>query len=257
MKLLRLLGIAAGLCGLWQLLVWTTGAPKFILPGPALVLEALIGNGALLLQHAGVTLAEILLGLLLGVLLGLGSALTLIWFRRLRPWLLPVLVVSQSIPVFALAPVLMLWLGYGMASKVAMATLIIYFPVTAACYDGLRHTPAGWLELARTLGADRRGQLLQIRLPAALPALGSGLRVAASVAPIGAVVGEWVGSSTGLGYLMLHANARMQVDLMFAALLVLALMAVSLYFLIDRLLRALMPWQPETLFDDNDKDNAA
>ncbi|GGO88777.1 ABC transporter permease [Marinobacterium nitratireducens] len=258
MSVLRGLGVAAGLCAIWQLLVWVTAAPKFILPGPLLVLDALGSNSGLLLEHAGVTLAEILLGLLFGVLLGLGSALTLIWFRRLRPWLLPVLVVSQSIPVFALAPVLMLWLGYGMASKVAMATLIIYFPVTAACYDGLRHTSSGWLELARTLGADRRSLLLQIRLPAALPALGSGLRVAASVAPIGAVVGEWVGSSTGLGYLMLHANARMQVDLMFAALLVLAVMAVGLYFLIDRLLKRLMPWQPETLFDnDNDKESLA
>ncbi len=256
MRALRGLGVAAGLCLIWQLLVWATAAPAFILPGPMLVLEALGSNLGLLLEHAGVTLAEILLGLLFGVLLGLGSALTLIWFRRLRPWLLPVLVVSQSIPVFALAPVLMLWLGYGMASKVAMATLIIYFPVTAACYDGLRHTPRGWLELAQTLGANRRSLLLQIRLPAALPALGSGLRVAASVAPIGAVVGEWVGSSTGLGYLMLHANARMQVELMFAALLVLALMAVGLYFLIDRLLKRLMPWQPETLFDDdNDKES--
>lgn len=245
-----MLGIAVGLCAIWQLLVWLTDAPPFILPGPGRVLSALTGNLSLLLDHALVTLTEILLGLSLGVLLGLGSALTLIWFRGLRAWLLPVLVVSQSIPVFALAPVLMLWLGYGMASKVAMAMLIIYFPVTAACYDGLRHTPVGWLELARTLGADRRTLLLQIRLPAALPALGSGLRVAASVAPIGAVVGEWVGSSTGLGYLMLHANARMQVDLMFAALLVLALMAVSLYFLIDRLLKRLMPWQPETLFDE-------
>ncbi len=247
---LRSLGIAAGLCGIWQLLVWLTDAPHFILPGPLRVLEALYANAGLLVQHAGVTLAEILLGLMLGVLLGLCSALSLIWFRRLRAWMLPVLVISQSIPVFALAPVLMLWLGYGMASKVAMATLIIYFPVTAACYDGLRHAPAAWLELARILGADRRTQLLQIRLPSALPALGSGLRVAASVAPIGAVVGEWVGSSTGLGYLMLHANARMQVDLMFAALLVLSVMAVSLYFLIDRLLRRLMPWQSETLFDD-------
>ncbi|NVK41935.1 MAG: ABC transporter permease [Oceanospirillaceae bacterium] len=254
MKWLRGLGVAAGLCLIWQLLVWATGAPKFILPGPLLVAKSLADNTGLLLAHAGVTLAEILLGLLFGVLLGLGSALTLIWFRRLRPWLLPVLVVSQSIPVFALAPVLMLWLGYGMASKVAMATLIIYFPVTAACYDGLRHTPSGWLELARTLGAGKRAMLLQVRLPAALPALGSGLRVAASVAPIGAVVGEWVGSSTGLGYLMLHANARMQVDLMFAALLVLALMAVGLYFLIDRLLKRLMPWQPETLFDDDNND---
>ncbi len=246
MKGLRPLIIAMGLLLIWQAIVWLTGAPKFILPGPLLVFTALTDNTALLIEHGLVTLLEIVLGLTFGVILGVVTALSLIWFRQLRSWMLPVLVISQAIPVFALAPVLMLWLGYGLASKVMMTTLIIYFPVTAACFDGLRHTPTELLNLARTMGASRRAILLQIRLPAALPALGSGLRVAASVAPIGAIVGEWVGSSTGLGYLMLHANARMQVDLMFAALVVLSVMAVTLYFSIDCLARKMTPWQPET-----------
>ena len=246
MTWLRPLIIALGLMLIWQAIVRLTDAPRFILPGPLLVLETLVNQFPLLMKHAGVTLVEILLGLLLGTLLGLASALSLVTWGGLRRWLLPVLVVSQAIPVFALAPVLMLWLGYGMASKVAMATLIIYFPVTAACFDGLRQTPTGYLQLARTLGASRRAQLLQIRLPAALPAFGSGLRVAASVAPIGAVVGEWVGSSTGLGYLMLNANARMQVDLMFAALLVLAVMALGLYFFVNLIARRLTPWLSES-----------
>jgi len=246
MSLLRPIGITLGLLLSWQLIVWLTDAPRFILPGPLLVFDALISQFPLLMKHAGVTLIEILLGMLLGTGLGLISALSLITWGRLRRWLLPVLVISQAIPVFALAPVLMLWLGYGMASKVAMATLIIYFPVTAACFDGLRQTPTGFLQLARTLGASRRAQLLQIRLPAALPAFGSGLRVAASVAPIGAIVGEWVGSSTGLGYLMLNANARMQVDLMFAALLVLAVMALALYFSVNLIARRLTPWLDES-----------
>lgn len=246
MRVLRPLIITAGLLLIWQLIVWLTDAPAFILPGPLRVLDTLLSQFPLLMKHAAVTLIEILLGLLFGVLLGLASALSLVTWGGLRRWLLPVLVVSQAIPVFALAPVLMLWLGYGMASKVAMATLIIYFPVTAACFDGLRQTPIGYLQLARTLGASRRAQLLQIRLPAALPALGSGLRVAASVAPIGAVIGEWVGSSTGLGYLMLHANARMQVDLMFAALLVLAFMALALYFSVNLIARRLTPWLDES-----------
>ncbi|SEB13584.1 putative hydroxymethylpyrimidine transport system permease protein [Marinobacterium iners DSM 11526] len=246
MQVLRPLIITTGLLLIWQLIVWLTDAPTFILPGPLRVLETLFSQFPLLMKHAGVTLIEILLGLMLGVLLGLASALSLVTWGSLRRWLLPVLVVSQAIPVFALAPVLMLWLGYGMTSKIAMATLIIYFPVTAACFDGLRQTPSGYLQLARTLGASRRAQLLQIRLPAALPALGSGLRVAASVAPIGAVIGEWVGSSTGLGYLMLHANARMQVDLMFAALLVLAFMALALYFSVNLIARRLTPWLDES-----------
>ncbi|WP_282609302.1 ABC transporter permease [Pelagibius sp. Alg239-R121] len=245
MKLLRPVIIFLGLLVVWQLLVSITGVAAFILPAPLSVLSALFAQWPLLLSHAGVTISEILLGLGLGMLLGCSSALVIANFRSARLWILPVLVVSQAIPVFALAPILVLWLGYGLASKVAMATLIIYFPVTVAFYDGLRRTEPGWLDLAQVMGGSRWRTLTQIRIPAALPALASGLRVAASVAPIGAIVGEWVGSSAGLGYLMLHANARLQVDVMFAALLVLALFAVCLYFSIDRGLRLLIPWQAD------------
>ena len=157
-----------------------------------------------------------------------------------------VLVISQALPVFALAPLLVLWLGDGMGSKVAMATLIIYFPVTAAFYDGLRRTETGWLDLAQTMGASKWAILRQIRLPAALPAFASGLRVAAAVAPIGAVVGEWVGSSAGLGYYMLLMNGRVQTDAMFAALFVLAIVATTIYFTIDVVLRHAITWQPES-----------
>ena len=155
---------------------------------------------------------------------------------------MPLLIISQAVPVFAIAPLLVLWLGYGMASKIAMAVLIIYFPVTAACYDGLRNTPQSWLQLAQTLQISPQAMLFKVRLPAALPALASGLRIAVSIAPIGAVVGEWVGSSEGLGYLMLQANARMQIDLMFAALFLLLLIALCLYFFTDYWLRRSLPW---------------
>ena len=238
---------ALGLLVCWQLLVWATGAPPYILPGPLAVGRVLLARGDLLLEHALVTATEILLGILIGSLVGAASAILLTAWAPARRWLMPLLVVSQALPVFALAPLLVLWLGYGMASKIAMAVLIIYFPVTAAFFDGLRRTDPGWLELARVMNARSLAVLWRIRLPAALPALGSGLRVAASVAPIGAVVGEWVGSSAGLGYLMLHANARMQVDLVFAALFLLALMALALYFAVDRAARRLVPWQRETL----------
>ena len=249
MTILRPILVFAGLLMAWSLLVRITGVETFILPGPERVAVALIERWALLLDHALVTAAEILLGLLLGTALGVSSALAVTAAPRARPWVLPVLVVSQAIPVFALAPVLVLWLGYGLASKVAMATLIIFFPVTAAFLDGLRRTETGWLDLARTMNAPRHAVLFRIRLPAALPALASGLRVATAVAPIGAVVGEWVGSSAGLGHLMLHANARLQIDLMFAALLVLALLAVGLYFSVDALLRRAVPWQSEVMAD--------
>lgn len=245
MSVLRGLVIFLGLIVAWQALVWLTGVERYILPGPLAVAGALAARWSLLAGHAGYTILEILLGLAFGTLLGAASALLIAAFRPARQWLLPVLVVSQAVPVFALAPLLVLWFGYGLASKVAMATLIIYFPVTAAFTDGLRRTDPGWLDLARTMGGSRLAVLRVIRVPAALPALASGLRVATAVAPIGAVVGEWVGSSAGLGYLMLHANARLQVDLMFAALFVLAVFAVLLYFTVDRLLRLALPWQAE------------
>ena len=247
MRLLRPLVTVSGILLAWQALVWATGVPPFILPGPLRVAGALVAQPGLLLHHAGITLSEILLGMVLGSLIGLASAMVLAGSRTAQRWLMPLLVVSQALPVFALAPLLVLWLGYGMASKIAMTVLIIYFPVTAAFLDGLRRTEPGWLELARTMDAGPLAILAQIQVPAALPALASGLRVAAAVAPIGAVIGEWVGSSAGLGYLMLHANARMQVDLMFAAVLVLAAMALGLFLAVDRSARALVPWQPEAI----------
>jgi putative hydroxymethylpyrimidine transport system permease protein len=232
---------------LWQGLVWSTGVPAFLLPPPITVAKTLAGAAPLLFDHAKVTLLEILLGLLGGVLLGGASALLMALLPPVQPWLLPILVLGQTIPVFALAPLLVLWFGYGLASKVVMAILIIYFPITAALFDGLRRTDPGWLDLARTMGATRSRTLYHVRLPAALPAFGSGLRIATAVAPIGAVVGEWVGSSAGLGYLMLHANARLRIDLMFAALIVLMAIALTLYAAVDRLLVRAMPWAPHTL----------
>ncbi len=233
--------------GLWQGVIWATAVPSFMLPPPLAVMESLGGHAGLLLKHASVTLTEILLGLAGGVLIGSISALAMALIPALQPWMLPPLVLGQAIPVFALAPLLVLWFGYGMGSKVVMAMIIIYFPVTAALFDGLRRTETDWLDLAQTMGATPLRMLWHLRLPAALPAFGSGLRIATAFAPIAAVVGEWVGSGEGLGYLMLHANGRMQTDLMFAAMFVLMVMALILYLTVDRLLVRLTPWAPHTL----------
>jgi putative hydroxymethylpyrimidine transport system permease protein len=246
MSKLRPLVILAGLVLLWQAAVSAFALPRFILPGPAEVATAWWQNAGTLLDHARYTVLEIVLGLVLGVGLGSATALVMAYFRPARDWLLPVLVVSQAIPVFALAPILVLWLGFGIGSKVAMATLVIFFPVTAAFFDGLRRTEPGWLDLARTMGGSRLAILRQVRVPAALPALGSGVRVATAVAPIGAVIGEWVGAGAGLGYVMLHANARTQTALMFAALLTLACVAVALYYAVDAAVRRLTRWQIES-----------
>ena len=229
-----LYGLAALLVGLlvWQMLVWMTGAPHFILPSPLRVAKAGFASRALILEHTIVTATEVVLGLILGTLLGALTAIQLAssqWAQRL---LLPILVFTQAVPVFELAPILTLWFGYGMASKIVMAVLIIYFPVTSAFHDGLTRVDSGLLDLARTMGATRWQVMRRIRIPHALPSLGTGLRLAAVYAPIGAVIGEWVGASKGLGYLMLLANGRVKIDLMFASLIALALLTVALHKLV-------------------------
>lgn len=228
---------------IWHCIVIVFSLPSFILPTPYAVFDKLIQRHDVLFEHSLVTAQEIILGLALGLTMGLFFALQMLLFDPLRRWLLPILIASQAIPVFAIAPILMLWLGYGIASKVVMAALIIFFPVTTCCYDGLRNTPPGYLDLAKTMGASKWQLLKHVRLPAALPSLASGIRVAVVVAPIGAVVGEWVGSSAGLGYLMLQMNARMMIDEMFAALFILAALSVSLYFFADLLIKKMIPWQ--------------
>jgi putative hydroxymethylpyrimidine transport system permease protein len=256
MKALRFIVITAGLILIWQVIVWLTAVPPYILPGPMAAAAAWVSNAESLVFHASVTALEIVLGLIAGTVLGASSAIAIILFRPARQWLLPVLVTSQAIPVFAIAPILVLWLGFGIPSKVAMATLIIYFPVAASFLDGLRRTEPGWLDLALTMtGKPRRFRtLIHIRIPAALPSLASGIRVAAAVAPIGAVVGEWVGAGAGLGYLMLHASGRVQIDLMFAALASLTFVALIFYFAVDWGLRRALPWQPDQFISNNSED---
>ncbi|MDP5219408.1 ABC transporter permease [Ruegeria sp. 2205SS24-7] len=220
---------------LWQGVVMFTGLPRFILPGPMVVAEAWWANRAVIAENTLVTGLEVLIGLVVGSALGAATAIQLASSRTARVLVQPMLVFTQALPVFALAPILTLWFGYGLGSKVAMAVLIIYFPVTSSFFDGLMRTPEGYLDLARTMQASRRAILWQIRVPAALPSLASGLRLAAVYAPIGAVIGEWVGSSRGLGYLMLLANGRAKTDLMFAAMLTLGVLSVLLHLVVRKL----------------------
>lgn len=240
---MRPLLTALGLGAAWELLVWLTGVPPYILPPPSKIAAVLVDRWDLLFDQALWTGAEMLMGFALGLLLGAALAIVFAASAGWRRWALPLVIASQAVPVIAIAPLLVLWLGYGMASKVAMAALVIFFPVVSSLYDGLRRTDEGWLELAHTMDAPPLAILLQIRLPAALPAFASGARIAAAVAPIGAVIGEWVGASAGLGYLMTQQLARGQTPLAFAALFVLCLLGIGLYAVTDRALRRLVPWQ--------------
>lgn len=224
---------------LWQALTLSGQVPPYILPAPLAVAEALVADRALLWTHLLVTLSEVLMGLAIGLLLGAGVALATSLSPRFERLSRPALVASQALPVFVLAPVLTLWMGYGPAPKVAMTVLLVFFPVASGLRDGLASTPAEVLDLARLSEASPWRALLWLRLPHALPHLGAGLRIAVTYAPTGAVIGEWVGASKGLGYLMLMSNARMRIELLFAALILIVAMTLVLNLTTDRLLRRL------------------
>jgi putative hydroxymethylpyrimidine transport system permease protein len=240
---LRTVIIAICFILLWQSCVYYFQIPYYLLPSPFRVLTVLFQQFPLIVSHALPTLFETSVGFLLGVLLGCSAAIAIAVFKPLTRWCLPLLIMSQSIPIFAIAPLLVIWLGYGFASKIATTVLMIFFPITSAFYDGLSRTQPGWLDLAKIMNSSTWRTFCAIRIPAAMPALASGIRIAAVIAPIGAIVGEWVGSSSGLGYLMINANARMQIDLMFAALMVIMLLALILYVCVDKLLHQLVWWQ--------------
>jgi len=234
------------LVGLWALAVAIFQPAPFILPGPLKVMMALVDQFSSLIHHAGITFVEIVLGLFLGTVFGVTTALMVNASGLARRYVLPLIIASQALPVFAIAPLLVLWFGLGLGSKIAMATLIIYFPVASALNDGLARADRNFIDIARMYGASPLQTLVKFRLPSAMPSLASGIRVAGTVAPIGAVVGEWVGASGGLGYVINQANARMQTDTVFAGLVLLILMVVVLRFIIDITLDKLVFWAPRT-----------
>lgn len=243
---LRALYVGLALVVIWQAIVFVFAPPPFMLPSPRAVLEVLVERPDLWRVHAVTTLTETLIGLVAGSVLGALLALAMSFLPPTRQVLLPVMVVSQALPVFAIAPLLALWFGFGLASKIVMATIAIFFPVASAFHDGLARTDQQLLDLAKLYGASHAREVVLLRMPSALPSLITGIRLAAVYAPIGALIGEWVGAASGLGYAMLIANARAQTDVVFACLFLLAAMSVLLRALVDLLTRNLTPWMPES-----------
>jgi len=227
----------------WQLAVLAFAPRAFILPSPSAVLAAIASNPGFLAVQTATTLGEMIAGLIVGALAGIGVALGIARFPALERWLMPAIVATQTLPVFAIAPLLVIWFGFGAGSKVAMAALIIFFPVASSFHDGLKATERAFVDLARGWGASPGTILFKVRAPAALPSLASGLKVGATLAPIGAVVGEWAGASGGLGYVMLQANARTQTDMVFACILILALSAFALRHVVAAACDRLVFWQ--------------
>ncbi|MCX2725412.1 ABC transporter permease [Roseibium salinum] len=243
--LLKFLAGTGAALGIWGLLVAVLQPPSFMLPGPVDVLLAFPKHAGFLLHHAGITALETVLGFALGVTSGALLAISVWLFPLAGRVIMPPILVTQALPVFAIAPVLVLWLGFGMSSKIVMAILVIFFTVTSTVYDGLRRTETGLKDLARLYGVPRHKELWIFRLPSALPAFASGLRVAAVFAPMGAVVGEWAGAKGGLAFIMLQANARGNANLLFAAVILLALMVLAMRYAVEHLTRILVPWQVE------------
>ncbi|MBS7703563.1 ABC transporter permease [Chelatococcus asaccharovorans] len=238
--------IAATLVIAWQALVSIARPPAYILPPPLDVAAVFLRQPSFLLTNGLVTLTEILAGFGLGAALGIATALAIAALPRLGRLVWPLVLVLQAFPVFVLAPVLVLWFGFGLASKVVMTTIIIFFPVASAFADGLRRTDPDLLDATALTTATHWQTLIHVRLPLALPALASGLKVAAPLAPLGAVVGEWVGASAGLGFVMVQANARMQTETMFAAMLVLAALTLAMRAAVDGITPYLTPWSNDT-----------
>ena len=231
---------------IWWLIQYLTNSPSYILPNPYEVFLSMKDNLYLLAYHSMITFFEILVGFVLGLILGMYTGILFIISKSMRKWMLPFIILTQAIPVFAIAPVLTLWVGYGIWSKIIMTILIIYFPITIAFYDGLKRIDPMIINLAKMMGANTFSMLLKIRIPYALPQLSSGLKLAAAFAPMGAVIGEWVGSSKGLGYLMLYASGRVQIDLMFSSIIILAFFTILLYNIVSYVSNYITRWDPKS-----------
>jgi len=226
----------------WQLLASLEGVDDLTLASPVETAEALGRDSSLLFDNAATTLVEVLLGLLVAVVAGVGSALGMHLSRVLRDAAYPLLVASQAIPIVVLAPIFVLAFDYGIGPKLAIVALICFFPITVNVLDGLRSVEPELLKLLRSLGASRLVSLRKAELPASLPYFFSGLRVAATVSVIGAVFGEWAGADEGLGRLVLLANNQLQTPRVYAGIVILTLMAVALFCLVSLAERIACPW---------------
>jgi len=215
----------------------------FILPLPSQILQIAVAKAGLIGPHALATLTEILLGIGLALVTAVPLAIIMFAHPGLERGLAPFLVASQAVPVFALAPLLVVWLGYGMASKVFMAWVIIFFPICISLLSGLKSCDPEYRVLFGLMGATFWQKLHLLYWPWALPQFFSGLKVGVTVATIGAVIGEWVGAQQGLGYLMIQSNARLQTGLVFAAILWLTLMGLGLWTLVGIIEKKTLNWK--------------
>jgi putative hydroxymethylpyrimidine transport system permease protein len=231
--------------GSWELVVRAAHVADYLFPAPSAVASALGSDAGLLASATLVTAREVVLGYLLAVAVALAVAVVLHFFAAARRALLPILVLSQTVPTVVLAPILAVLLGYGIEPKLVVVTIVCFFPIVVSTVDGLRSSDHELVRMMRTLDGGRFGIFRRVEAPGALPAFFSGARIAATYAAVGAVFGEWAGSTSGLGFVMLQAEPALQTARIFAAVLILSAIALALYALVSLAERLLVPWQNE------------
>lgn len=234
--------ILAACVGLWWLVTAFGLVKPYLIPPPPAVWQALQTEWALIARHTAITLWETLAGFTIALVLGEVVAVLVVMSPSLERSVYPIILFLQIIPKIALAPLFVVWLGFGLAPKIVVAVLMAFFPVTISGVAGLRSVEPELLDLAATMGAGRWKTFYKIQFPASLPHLFAGIKVAATMAVAGAVVGEFVGANQGLGYLLLIANGNLNAPLLFAGLLVMSVIGIGLFLAIEVTERLLLPW---------------
>jgi NitT/TauT family transport system permease protein len=229
---------------LWEVLVRHFQIPDWLLPTPSSIFQAMIEWRAELVQHTLVTLYETLAGFALAIAVSIPLAVAVVYSPLLQNTIYPILLAMQSTPKVAIAPLLALWIGFGAAPKIIVVFLVCFFPIVVATASGLTAVPASLIDLIRSLSATSIQTFMKIRFPTAMPHIFVGLKIAITFAVIGAVIGEFVGSENGLGYLILISTSQSRTPLAFGALVLLTVMSIVLYYAVALFERLVVPWAP-------------
>ena len=232
------------LVGAWQVVVWLGKPPVWLLPSPAAVTETAIKWRTDLPLHTGVTLYETLVGFGASIVFGIPIAVVIVYSRFLQRTVYPVLLAFQSVPKVAVAPLLLMWVGHGELPKIIVVFLVCFFPIVVSAASGMQAVPTALLDLVRSLSANPVQVFLKIRLPSAMPYIFVGFKVAITLAVIGAVIGEFVGSNRGLGYLILISTQQFDTALAFTSIILLTVMSIVLFYTIEMIERVMIPWAP-------------
>ena len=241
-KLARPLLFIIGLFVLWEVVIDVFRIPPYLIPAPLAVVKQLIVEWPRLARESLVTTYASLGGFALSIAFGIPIALWIAYSRTVESYVYPLLVFSQSVPKIAIAPLFVVWFGFGIIPKVIAAFMLGFFPVVVSTVAGFKSVEPDMLDLARSMKASRLQTFINISLPQALPSIFAGLKVSVTLAVVGAVVGEFVGSNSGIGYLLQIANGNFDLPLMFAALTVLSLIGVLLFVAVDVVERLMIPW---------------